>query len=83
MNNSAAHKIVLDGYLSLAANLPFDSKLDLIAKLSSSVKNSVNEAQNKFSFKAAFGAFESEQTAEEIIAELRASRTFTRKIEEF
>ena len=30
-----------------------------------------------------FGAFQSEQTAEEIIAEIRGSRCFNRKIEEF
>ena len=83
MNNSVSHELVLDGYLRLAANLPFDSKLDLIAKLSAAVKVDVDSAHDKLSFKAAFGAFESEQTAEEIIAELRASRTSSRQIEKF
>lgn len=72
---------VLDGYVRLTATLSTASKLDLIARLSASVKGDIVQREN--SFGEAFGAFESEQTAEEIIADLQASRTFTRQIESF
>lgn len=81
MKSIALDTTVLDGYLHLAASLSTASKLDLIARLSASVKGDI--AQRKNSFSQAFGAFESKQTAEEIIADLRASRTFTRQIESF
>ncbi len=72
---------LIDGYLELLDNLSPDSKLDLISKLSTSVKTDL--ADKKSSFKKAFGAYVSEQTAEEIISEIRNSRMFTRQIEEF
>ena len=75
MGANASHRLVLDGYLRLVANLPFDSKLDLIAKLSAAVKSDVGRTRQNHPFARAFGAFESAATAEEIIAELRASRT--------
>lgn len=81
MNPIAVDASILDGYLHLAASLPTASKLDLIARLSASVKSDMTHRKNTFS--KAFGAFESAQTAEEIIADLRASRTFTRQIESF
>jgi hypothetical protein len=81
MNSMALDASVLDGYVRLAASLSTASKLDLIARLSASVKGDMARREN--SFAESFGAFESEQTAEEIIADLRASRTFTRQIESF
>lgn len=81
MESTALKTSVLDGYLHLATSLSTASKLDLIARLSASVKDDITQRENSFS--EAFGAFESEQTAEQIIADLRASRTFTRQIESF
>ncbi|RZK92323.1 MAG: hypothetical protein EOO62_33355 [Hymenobacter sp.] len=60
---------VLDGYVRLAATLSTASKLDLIARLSASVKGDIVQREN--SFAEAFGAFESAQTAEEIIDDYR------------
>ncbi len=74
---------LLTSYLQLAASLSTDSKLDLIAQLSASVKDELAAARSKNSFAKAFGAFESTQTAHELIADLRASRSFTRQIESF
>ena len=62
-------------------NLSPSDKLDLISKLTDSVKSDIKN--KKSSFKKAFGAFESEKSADEIINEIRRSRTFTRQIEEF
>jgi hypothetical protein len=81
MNPTTLDASVLEGYVRLAASLSTASKLDLIARLSASVKGDIAQREN--SFAEAFGAFESGQTAEELIADLRASRTFTRQIESF
>jgi len=72
---------LIDGYLQMLDNLSPSDKLDLISKLTDSVKSDIKN--KKSSFKEAFGAFESEKSADEIINEIRRSRTFTRQIEEF
>ena len=71
---------IIDGYLKLLGNLSIGNKLDLIAKLTLSAKKDI--AGTKDVFRQSFGAFQSSKSAEEIISEIRASRTFTRKIEE-
>ena len=58
-----------------------NNKLDLISKLTDSVKTDLTN--KKSSFKKAFGAFDSKKTAEEIIEEIRNSRVSTRQIEPF
>lgn len=72
---------IIEGYLQLLNNLSPSSKLDLISRLTASVKSDL--ADKNSSFENAFGAFQSEKSAEEIIEEIRCSRTFTRQIEEF
>jgi len=72
---------LIDGYLQMLDNLSPSDKLDLISKLTDSVKSDITN--KKSSFKEAFGAFESKKSADEIINEIRRSRTFTRQIEEF
>lgn len=70
---------IIDGYLQLLDNLSPSSKLDLISKLTASIKSDITN--KKSSFKEAFGAFQSEKSADEIVNEIRSSRTFTRQIE--
>jgi len=72
---------IVDGYVGLLGNLSTSNKLDLIAKLSASVKEDITT--KKSSFKKAFGAFDSKKTAEDIIEEIRNSRISTRQIESF
>ncbi len=72
---------IVEGYTGLLENLSPNDKLDLITILTASVKTDL--AERKSSFKEAFGAFESEKTAEEIIEELRSSKVFNRSIEPF
>lgn len=72
---------LIDGYVGLLDNLSTTNKLDLISKLTSSVKTDLTN--KKSSFKKAFGAFQSKKSAEEIIEEIRNSRVFTRQTEEF
>jgi hypothetical protein len=73
--------IIIDGYVRLLENLSPNSKLDLISKLTQSVKTDISDKKN--SFKKAFGAFESKHSADELIAEIRDNRSFNRKIESF
>ncbi len=79
MNTADINTTIIDGYLQLLDNLSPGSKLDLISKLTASVKSDITN--KKSSFKKAFGAFQSEKSADEIINEIRSSRTFTRQNE--
>ncbi len=68
---------LIDGYLQLLNNLSPNNKLDLISKLTQTVKTDISGRKN--SFYKSFGAWESKQTAEEIIAKIRGSRTSNRQ----
>lgn len=81
MNTTQVNTTIIEGYLGLLDNLSPSSKLDLISRLSASVKSDLTEKQS--TFQKAFGAFETDKSAEEIIEEIRRSRTFTRQLEEF
>ena len=72
---------VIEGYLKLVDSLSESSKLALVKRLNSSIEP--KEAVNDTTFKQAFGAFVSDQTAEELIEELRRERTFNRHTESF
>ena len=80
MKTADINTTIIEGYLQMLDNLSPSNKLDLISKLSASVKSDIKN--KKSSFKRAFGAFQSEKSADEIINEIRSSRTFTRQIEE-
>lgn len=81
MNTTTFNSKIVEGYFGLLDNLSTTNKLDLIAKLTASVKSDLKP--KKSSFKKAFGAFESSKSAEEIIEEIRESRIFNRQIESF
>jgi hypothetical protein len=81
MNTTAFNSKIVESYLGLLDNLSPSNKLDLIAKLTVSVKSDLKP--KKASFKKAFGAFDSSKSAEEIISEIRESRIFNRQIESF
>jgi len=81
MKEAETNNTIIEGYLMLLENLSPSSKLDLIARLTASVKSDI--VSKKTSFQEAFGAFDSDQSADEIIEEIRDSRTFTRQIEGF
>jgi hypothetical protein len=71
---------IIEGYFRLLENLSPSNKLDLISKLTDSVKSDLTN--KKSSFKKSFGAFQSDKDADQIINEIRSSRTFTRQIED-
>ena len=72
---------LIEGHLRLLDNLSPNNKLDLISKLTLTIKSDITD--KKKSFYKAFGAWESKQSADEIITDIRNSRTFNRKIEKF
>ena len=77
---SSTHNISVAGYYFVfLKHLSSKSKLDPISKLSQSLKE--NETVQEISLQSLFGAYQSDETAEEIIAELREARVFNRNIE--
>jgi hypothetical protein len=78
MNASHQNTSIADFYFGLLSNLSIDSKLDLITWLSQSLKKT--EA-NVTSLLSLFGAYQGEESAEEIIDKIRKSRTFNRNTE--
>ena len=79
MNTTDLNSTIVQSYLPLLDNLSPSSKLDLISQLTASVKSDITN--KKSSFKRAFGAFQSDKSDDEIIDEIRSSRTFNRQIE--
>jgi hypothetical protein len=81
MRTAEINNTLIDGYIGLLDNLSINDKLDLISKLTASVKTDLTT--QKSSFEKSFGAFDSKNTAEEIIDDIRNSRSSTRQIESF
>jgi hypothetical protein len=81
MATSEINTAIVEGYADLLSSLSVTNKLDLIARLTASVKTDLFTRQS--AFRKAFGAFDSDQTAEEINDEIRNSRVFIRQIESF
>lgn len=72
---------LIEGYLRLLDNLSPSNKLDLISKLTVSVKTDITDRKKHF-YKA-FGAWESKKSADQMINDIRSSRTFNRQTEQF
>ena len=68
---------IVETYSRLFSGLSSISKLELIENLSKSIKN---EKKNKdITFYKSFGAFVSNKSAEEIVADIKANRKFNTK----
>ena len=80
MNTTDLNLNLIETYFKLLNNLNPDSKLELIARLSNSMKTT--KATKKGSLKSLYGAFVSDQSADELIDEIKQERTFNRKREE-
>ena len=80
MKTTAKNITTADYFFGLLSNLNSDSKLELISRLSNSLKT--KPLKKEVSLRELFGSFKSKQTADEIIEDLRKSRNFKRKIEE-
>jgi len=67
----------IERYLTRLSRLSHDARLELIARLSESLKevHSTAAQAEKRSVDHLFGAWDSEETAEELIQSIRAART--------
>ena len=70
-------KNIIENYLGLFENLNSMSKLELIEKLTKSLKSESKSKESNF-YKS-FGAFSTEKSSDEIIAEIKLSRKFRNK----
>ena len=69
----------IDNYIGLISNLSPENKLDIIERISKTLKKDFKK--EKSSINKSFGAWSSKKTADEIISELRNHRNFNREIE--
>ncbi len=70
-------KNIIENYFGLFESLNSMSKLELIEKLTKSLKTENKNKENNF-YKS-FGAFSTEKTSDEINSEIKASRIFREK----
>ena len=75
MNYTDRH--IVETYSGLFEGLNYLSKIELIESLSKSLKKEKTTKDSKF-YKS-FGAFESDKSAEDIIADIKTSRNFRNK----
>lgn len=71
---------ILDNYLAFLDTLSPGVKLDIISRLTQSLKSQVKQKENLFD--TSFGAWAGNESAEEIVKGIRDSRTFNRQIED-
>ncbi|HEY4286378.1 MAG TPA: hypothetical protein VGN00_04700 [Puia sp.] len=76
--NSNTH--IIDGYMSFLDTLSPGAKLDLIAKLTQSLKSELKPKEGLI--KSSFGAWSGAESAQEIVKGIRDSRSINREIEE-
>ncbi len=79
MKSSVKKIKTADYFFGLLSNLNSDSKLELISRLSDSLKSKPSVKEE--SLRDLFGSFKSKKTADQLISNLRKSRAFVRKIE--
>lgn len=70
---------LINAYLGLLKSLSPALRLELIAKLSDSLKGSGSPSRKTLN--DLYGAFKTKKSADEIIADLKKSRNFNRKTE--
>ncbi|WP_291287956.1 hypothetical protein [Flavobacterium sp.] len=69
-------KNLLETYSNLFEGLSFSNKIELIERLTKSIKGTKSKESN---FYKSFGAFGSEKPAEEIVSEIKSNRNFKNK----
>ncbi|MEO6832306.1 MAG: hypothetical protein ABI378_07865 [Chitinophagaceae bacterium] len=77
MNTADVNTALIDSYFSLLKSLSPNNKLELIARLSKSMKSTKKQKDN--SWKALFGALAIDQSADEFVEDLKKDRKFSRK----
>ena len=74
---SITDKHIIDTYSKLFEGLDVETKIELIEKLTQSLKKENRSKESEFL--KSFGAFESDKTADELIKEIRESKNFRDK----
>jgi len=77
MKTAEINTTLIDSYFTLLKSLSSDNKLELIAKLSKSLKTTKKAKDN--SWKSLFGALELDQSADDFVEDLKNERKFSRK----
>lgn len=72
---------IADNFIGMIKNLSVDVKLDLISKITESLKTT-KEASKDDSWKDLFGAWQSDESADDLINEIKSSRYTNRHIED-
>jgi hypothetical protein len=78
MKTSDINISLIDSYFTLLKGLSKDNKLELIAKLSKSMKTTKKEKDD--SWKSLFGSLELDQSADLFVENLKKDRKFNHKI---
>jgi len=81
MNTADINTKLIDSYISLLKNMSAQNKLDLISRLTNTVK--ADFEREKTDFYKAYDGWDKNESAEELIKTIKGSRTFNRTIEEF
>jgi hypothetical protein len=81
MNTGKMDNTLVSSYFTLLKSLSPDNKLELIARLSKSMKTT--EKAEEVSLEALYGSYVSEQSADELVKELKEARNFNRNRVEF
>jgi hypothetical protein len=69
---------LIDSYFTLLKSLSPNNKLELIARLSKSLKTP-KKVEKDTSWEELFGSWELDQSADEFVEELKKDRNFSRK----
>ena len=75
---TATDKNILEAYSNLFEGLSYIYKIELIERLTKSLKT-VSKKSKENNFYKSFGAFASEKSAEEIVSEIKENRKFSNK----
>ena len=76
---AAINNHILNTYMAFLETLSPGAKLDIISKLTQSLKSDVKSKENLF--ESSFGAWAGNESVEDITKGIRDSRTFSRQIE--
>lgn len=76
---AAINSHILDNYMAFLETLSPGAKLDIISKLTQSLKAEIKPTENLF--ESSFGAWAGSESAAEIVKGIKDSRTFNRQIE--
>ncbi len=81
MKTADINTSLIDSYFTLLKNLSPNNKLELIAKLSKSMKTT--KKTKDISWRSLFGALELDKSADDFVEDLKKDRNFSRKSIDF